>query len=315
MTSQNGVPDDEGLRLPTPGQDPSDAPARAAGVRGPGLARIAAATWLNAAQWGVRDVCAHRPPAARGHARDPASRRRAGPRARRHRRRPSPTSAARLRAAYRSTQAWPTRWPRRRLERAERPPADDPAGIAARAGRRAARPVARRVARGRRPPGVRPDPGRPRPGRGTGADAPAARRGRSPASTSAAEVRSAGCSSHLIAPGPDDDRRPGGLPPRRPGAGLPQQPAPARAGVVLARAADRPDGVPGAGGAARRARGDALAAVHQGRTPQHPPDAVRRRSSAAPRCCRPTTRPTTRATGRPRGARSEPAYGYSWLSG
>ncbi len=49
-------------------------------------------------------------------------------------------------------------------------------------------------------------------------------------------------------------------------------------------------------GAARRARGDALGAVRQGGAAQHPPHAVRRRTSASP-CWRPTpTPPSTRRT-------------------
>ena len=46
--------------------------------------------------------------------------------------------------------------------------------------------------------------------------------------------------SQLVAPGTDDDRRPGRLPPPRPGPVVPQQPVPARAGLVLPGGAARP---------------------------------------------------------------------------
>ena len=60
--------------------------------------------------------------------------------------------------------------------------------------------------------------------------------------------------------------------------------------------AARPGAVPGARGAARRARGDALGAVAAGGAPQHPPHAVRRRTSAAPCWRRTPTPPSTRRT-------------------
>ena len=52
----------------------------------------------------------------------------------------------------------------------------------------------------------------------------------------------------------DHDRRRARAALPRPGAVLPQQPVPARPGLVLARAARGPDGVPGRRGPARRAR-------------------------------------------------------------
>ncbi len=147
MTNQNGVPDDEGLRLPTPGE---------AAAALPGLARIAAATWLNAAQWGLltsartgrRLLAATRDPAVAaelahelgvtvGAVGDLARAVASGV--------PLPEAVAAAVAAESGNGV-------------ERPPADDPSASLRDAGRRPAGALAGRLARGGRAPGVRPDP-------------------------------------------------------------------------------------------------------------------------------------------------------------
>ena len=63
--------------------------------------------------------------------------------------------------------------------------------------------------------------------------------------------------SKLVAAGPLDDRRAGGMPPPRPHARVPQQPLPAGADLVLARAPRGSPALPGARGAAGGGGGDA----------------------------------------------------------
>ena len=153
---------------------------------------------------------------------------------------------------------------------------------AARARRRAAAQVGRRELQRGLPPGVRPDSRRARSRRGS--RPPPARHPRATARRRRAQRLPADQRGlRADRAGAQHDRRRGGLPARGPCARVPEQPQPARPGLVLTRAARGSARLPGGGGPARSGGGHEEGPHPHGAA--QPPARRRSARTSARRCC------------------------------